>query len=93
MNASQVSRWERTRRWGIGVFIIPRVLVVFLVITAFYYFLLDRDWVRLVGELRTILLIATVVGVVFGVVGWRENEKRYRDHLRARIEAGEHVDL
>ncbi|MFH1843112.1 MAG: hypothetical protein ABIF77_07865 [bacterium] len=93
MNTIQVQPWEKKRRWGIGVYCIPRVLGVFLVITLFDYFVVGRDWVRLVGELRGNLLVAAVAGVVFGIIGWRENEKRYREYLRARIEAGEQIEF
>jgi hypothetical protein len=79
MDEAKARRWERTRRWGIGVYCIPRISAVFIVISIIDFFLVDSDWVRLAGELRENFLVAAVAGIVFSVIDWRQNEKRYRE--------------
>ncbi len=84
MDETQARKWEKKRRWGLGVFCIPRICGVFVAISVIDYFLEGRDWVRLVGELRENLLVAAVAGVLFGLIDWRRNENRYEEYRRAQ---------
>jgi hypothetical protein len=88
VNDAQAKKWEKTRRWGIGFFCIPKVFGVFVVISFLDYFLVGRDWVRLVGELRENLLVAAVAGTVFGFIDWRRKERLYKEFLRTQFEEG-----
>jgi hypothetical protein len=85
VNKAQLEKWEKTRKRGIGWFCIPKILGVFLVITAIDFFLVGRDWTLLVAELRGNLLVAAIAGIVFSIIDWRRSEKRYREHLSEKM--------
>ena len=82
MDELRAKKWEKTRRWGLGIFCIPRITGVFLVICAIDFFLVGRDWKSLAFELRENFLVAAVAGIVFSLIDWHRNEKMYREYER-----------
>jgi hypothetical protein len=81
MEINQAKQWEKTRRWGFGIFCIPRISALFLAISAIDYVLVGRDWKLLVGELRENFLVAALAGIIFSIIDWRRQENRYRRFL------------
>jgi len=88
MDANGAKKWEKTRRWGVGVFCIPKIIGIFLAISAIDFFLVGQDWTRLDGELRDNFMVAAIAGIGFGIIDWQRNEKRYREFKQTSHRGG-----